>query len=793
MWKVGDRLTHRHNPELGLGQVIAVDARTADGRVRARRGSACASRPPRSPCSPSSCGPGGACGSSRRARRRASRRTCPTAASAWRTARWRTRRTSGRSSSRAPSGERLAAGDVDPHRGLRDAPGRAAPRGARARRRAWARSWAGASASSRTSSTWPSGRRASRPRALAAGRRGGPGQDGRGLPDPEPPRAHAAAPSACLIVAPGHAHRAVAGRAVAQVPPGVRAARRGPRLADVARDFGADFNPFDAHRRVGGRARDAGGASAPHASRRSRPASTCWWSTRRTTCAARRGHAGRTRPSARWRRSRALGRHVLLLTATPLEDDAHGFFRLLQLLRPDEFPEDDDFDGAARPRGEPLPPCTSSTRRGDIGGLPPRVARAGRAAAADAGRRSAALEDAVRARARPPNALARKRKAERRAARAGARARRWPPCSSRRRAELQRAGRGGGRDATRASPGWPRGAGPGRQRGEKTLVFVRAPRDARDAAHGAQPARAARDRRVPRASSRPPRRDIEVAQFRLPEGAEPARLHRVRRRGPQLRVLPPAGALRPALEPGRGRAAHRPARPHRPRALPVEIVYFRAAGRHRGGGGRALFEALGPLPRAAGRAWSRSWRAVEAALEAAAARPDGAARARTRSTRSSASARQARDAHPRGRVPASCTATRTGPRSADGILARVPADLDALNEDGGGRPPASGSASGSSRSAAGARFSIEFGNEALVDSLPGVPGGSSFLGTFDREEAVADETLDFFAAGHPLVEGVLAHLEEAPRGRVAVAPARGSGPSAASACSPSTRMGRRSR
>ena len=27
------------------------------------------------------------------------------------------------------------------------------------------------------------------------------------------------------------------------------------------------------------------------------------------------------------------GRHVLLLSATPLEDDAHGFFRLLQLLR----------------------------------------------------------------------------------------------------------------------------------------------------------------------------------------------------------------------------------------------------------------------------------------------------------------------------------------------------------------------------------------------------------------------------------------------------------------------------
>ena len=48
----------------------------------------------------------------------------------------------------------------------------------------------------------------------------------------------------------------------------------------------------------------------------------------------------------------------------------------------------------------------------------------------------------------------------------------------------------------------------------------------------------------------------------------------------------------------------------------------------------------------------------------------------------------------------------------------------------------------------GRAYSIEFGNEALVDSLPGVPGGSRFLGTFDREEAVADETIDFFASGH---------------------------------------------
>ena len=64
-------------------------------------------------------------------------------------------------------------------------------------------------------------------------------------------------------------------------------------------------------------------------------------------------------------------------------------------------------------------------------------------------------------------------------------------------------------------------------------------------------------------------------------------------------------------------------------------------------------------------------------------------------------------------------------------------------------------------------YAIEFGNEALVDSLPGVPGGSSFVGSFDREYAVEDETIDFFASGHALVEGLLAHFEEDPKGRVA--------------------------
>src|SRR5205085_5319412 len=122
-----------------------------------------------------------------------------------------------------------------------------------------------------------------------------------------------------------------------------------------------------------------------------------------------RGHPG-TPPYRAVEPIAALGRHVLLLTATPLEDDAHGFFRLLQLLRPYELPTEEGFEERLA-RQEPLPPCTSSTRRVDVGGLPPRQPVAvDLPDTAWAGQR--ALVEALRA-AAAGNVLERRRKAER--------------------------------------------------------------------------------------------------------------------------------------------------------------------------------------------------------------------------------------------------------------------------------------------------------------------------------------------------------------------------------------------
>jgi ATP-dependent helicase HepA len=64
-----------------------------------------------------------------------------------------------------------------------------------------------------------------------------------------------------------------------------------------------------------------------------------------------------------------------------------------------------------------------------------------------------------------------------------------------------------------------------------------------------------------------------------------------------------------------------------------------------------------------------------------------------------------------------------------------------------------------------ALYYLEMGTSLTVESLPGVRDEGRWLGTFDRVEALEKDELEFFASGHPLVEGLLLELEDGVRGR----------------------------
>jgi ATP-dependent helicase HepA len=523
-----------------------------------------------------------------------------------------------------------------------------------------------------------------------------------------------------------------------------------PRLADVARDFGAGFNPFDVHRRavvgletVVARPELTGQAVAAgidllvvdEAHRLRRPP----------------GHPGEPEyravaPIA------ALGRHVLLLTATPIEDDAQGFFRLLQLLRPEAFPEGMDIQ-ARLASGEPLPPCTSSTRRVDIGGLPPRAPTAVDVSADAFTQLASALREGGR---RDPVARRRALDRTRRALASGAalKAVLGPDETSlRQQAEVM--------DRSDARLEWLlTHARRWRRAGQKTLVFT-AHRETLEMLREALSARAQLASGVFHEELSAARRDTEVARFRSEDG-------------PSILVSTEAG--------GEGRNFEFCDRlvlydlPWRPstveqrigrldrigRRIPVEIIYFRPASGI-GADVVRLFERLGIFREPIAGVEPQLGH-VEPALEELALQPDASlsdaqierliADAQAARTRIHEAAYQQLHHEP--------YRAALGPS----ILARVPAGLDALMEQvvvnaaarlGFRVEPVRGRRA----------YAIEFGNEALIDSLPGVSGGSSFVGSFDREYAVEDETIDFFASGHALVEGLLAHFDEDPKGRVA--------------------------
>jgi len=528
----------------------------------------------------------------------------------------------------------------------------------------------------------------------------------------------------------------------------------GPRLGDVARDFGPDFNPFDVHRRAVIALEML--IERPHLTEQAVNAGIDLLVVDEAQRIRRPpGHPG----DPGWRAIApiaALGRHILLLSATPLEDDAHGFFRLLQLLRPEEFPDDVSFEERLA-SGTPLPPCTSSTRRLDIGGLPPRVGipingpdSPRPQQRGSFGFATADIEAALRA-TPVPHAVARRHKIDRirRALASGAALAAVLGPDDRALREQAVA-----MDAVDPRVQWLLANAPRwHDAKEKTLVFV-AHRETLEMLRTVLSHREQLASGVFHEELSPARRDTEVARFREPNG-------------PSLLVSTECG--------GEGRNFEFCRRlilfdlPWKPtvveqrigrldrigRRIPVEIVYFRPP-RGMGADVVRLFETLGvfrePLA-----GLEPQLAHVEGALEEIALDP-GASLTDERLDQLIADARAART---RIREAAYQQLHRDPYRAemAEGILARVPAELDALTE----RVVTDACTRLGFRveHVRGRRtFAIEFGNEAVVDSLPGVPGGSAFVGTFDREEAVEDETVDFFASGHPLVEGILAYFED---------------------------------
>ncbi|HMB71799.1 MAG TPA: DUF3553 domain-containing protein [bacterium] len=501
------------------------------------------------------------------------------------------------------------------------------------------------------------------------------------------------------------------------------------RREDVRREKGPGFNPFDVYDRgvvaLEDLVEDASLARLAHAA-----APDLLVVDEAHRLRRRRGTPG----SPEYRAVAPLcegAENVLLLSATPLEADVHGFFRLLQLLRPDELKSVEEFERDLA-EGRPLPPCTSSTNRRDVGGLPPRVP-----CPVDL----------------PPFPEREKLELETLS---------LPADNAARRAErLQRFARvlaePHGRDDPRLK--WlGKEAKKWAQRGEKTLVFV-SERDALTFLKKELEYHTSRRIGVFHEDLSPAQRDLEVARFAEDDG-------------PHVLIATESG--------GEGRNFQFARRlvlfdlPWDPvlveqrigrldrinRRLPVEIVYFRPA---EGFGAEVakLYEALGVFRTPLGgldRALGHVVEAIHDALDAAGGNLDiPALIAETNDARDRVAAAVYHHLH----------AERYRPDRADEILARIPRDLErrtagvvleACRQFGFEMEPKAGTAA----------WYLEFGGEATVEALHGVPAGSRFLGTFDRAEAVQREQLDFFASGHPLVEGVLGEYADGTSGQVAL-------------------------
>jgi ATP-dependent helicase HepA len=533
------------------------------------------------------------------------------------------------------------------------------------------------------------------------------------------------------------------------------------RLLDVEKDYGKDFNPLQAYHRVVvgldflcARPKLTEQAVAvgidllivdeAHHLRRSV------------------GHPGNlayraVEPIA------ALGRHVLLLSATPLEEDALGFFRLLELLRPEEFVGEPIEQRVQKSRL--LPPCTSAARRQDIPGLPPRLPSPVDLSADEGWDPSCRLEAELHHQS-AVGLMARQSKLRKicRAMASGASVEGLLGSNEESLRQL----------AVQADRSDPRIAWLGRMGAawrraeEKTLVFA-AHRETLELIKAGVGRQEQLRVGVFHEDMSPVQRDLEVAQFRLADG-------------PSMLISTECG--------GEGRNFEFCTRlvmfdlPWNPmvveqrigrldrieRHIPVEIVYFRP----RSAVGAAvveLYESLGIFREPMGgveRELSQVQSAIEKMVLSGTASPSLAT--------FRAVLGEAHRARDRVREAAMHELHRNPYRSelAEPILARVPGGLDELIE-----AVVLGAAEELDlhveEHRRGRRHSIQLGTRSRVEGLPGVLGGSSFLGTFDREEAVRDESIDFFSSGHALVEGLLAHLEDSREGRVVLLQVSGDG------------------
>jgi ATP-dependent helicase HepA len=445
--------------------------------------------------------------------------------------------------------------------------------------------------------------------------------------------------------------------------------------------------------------------------------------------------------------------HALLLTATPLAHGLPGFYTLLELLHPEAFRSYSAFERDID-AGRAVLPCVSAVRREDLGGFPPRVPLPiGLRAAID-------LEATVGAHTPPHGDGSTKDAAPRDVMHARPSLRRDPRA----------------RWIAEQTPAW-------RARREKALIFV---------------------------SSQALLERLET-YLRETTGEDVATFHEgldIAERDIRLaRFLEGDGALLLCSDAGsEGRnfqTCHRmvhfdlPDDPVRleqrigrldriGRELPVEIVYFRPA--HAVPDVAALYERLGlfATPQAG----------IDAALAGARAAIERARRDRVPLDVAAlaASMAEARTSAAR-RAPRALYPDAYTPALAERVKARVPRDLEpkterycieAARQLGLKVIPHAGvaryyielsgrSAGTDAREARAAELVTRDWEELLtrVESLPGVsipdlPGHGNevrFLGTFDRVEAIQHQSLAFFSNGQMLVEGLMAELEDSPRGR----------------------------